>query len=213
MTTIVVLGMHRSGTSMVSSMLHTMGVSMGTKFIEADEHNVLGYWEDRKPLEINKDILYSVKGNWKKMVTKREIEPLYDAYGTRMKNFVSDREGKTGSMLLWGFKDPRTCMTIWLWHKVLVAPRYIIVHRRQEDTIKSLLKAHGRWDWSALIQHYTQHIKAFTGIYPEAQVHYVSYDVLVKKDEYAKAATMGLASFVGCPAKVEAGFDMIKERE
>ncbi|HEA80895.1 MAG TPA: sulfotransferase family protein, partial [Maribacter sp.] len=39
MNTVVVLGMHRSGTSLVAKILHTIGISMGQEFLDADDAN------------------------------------------------------------------------------------------------------------------------------------------------------------------------------
>ena len=57
MSQIVVLGMHRSGTSLLSSILRRMGVNMGTNFLNEDYWNPYGYWEDKDFLWINKGIL------------------------------------------------------------------------------------------------------------------------------------------------------------
>ena len=43
---ILVVGMHRSGTSLVGSILNHYGFYMHTR--EANQHNVNGYFEDKK---------------------------------------------------------------------------------------------------------------------------------------------------------------------
>ena len=46
----VILGMHRSGTSVVSRGLKVLGVDLGNRLIVPDKFNPKGYWED---LDIN----------------------------------------------------------------------------------------------------------------------------------------------------------------
>ena len=59
MTTIVVLGMHRSGTSLVTRLLVEMGVYMGPRL---DVRN----WEDADFQKTNQTILDMAGGNWGK---------------------------------------------------------------------------------------------------------------------------------------------------
>jgi len=63
-TPIVVLGMHRSGTSLVAGILRNAGVLMGDKFLPPDEFNLRGYFEDTDFLWINKGILESAGASW-----------------------------------------------------------------------------------------------------------------------------------------------------
>jgi len=50
---IVVLGMHRSGTSAVTKSLELMGVGLGDKLHPAGFDNPKGFWEDRVCIQIN----------------------------------------------------------------------------------------------------------------------------------------------------------------
>jgi hypothetical protein len=44
-TVLVVLGMHRSGTSALTGMLHHLGVALGEHLMPASADNPRGYWE------------------------------------------------------------------------------------------------------------------------------------------------------------------------
>lgn len=213
MTTVVVLGMHRSGTSLVSSMLHKMGVNMGEVLIPPDDNNLHGYWEDDAVLVLNKAILASLDSDWRKIVTRKQIESARKKYLPKLKKFVAAKETKDISRLLWGFKDPRTCLTIWLWHDVLTAPRYVIVRRQKRDVIHSLKRAYGKGNWFDLIKHYEQHVRAFVGLNKNLQVHYVSYDDLISDDSFAISATVGLASFVGTPGQARQALSMVRKKK
>ena len=115
--------------------------------------------------------------------------------------------------MLWGFKDPRTCLTIWLWHEVLTDPRYVVVRRRKKDVVHSLKKAYGKGNWFDLIKHYEQHIRAFIGLNRPTYVHYVSYDDLISGDGFAIATAVGLASFVGTPGTAREALKLVEEKQ
>ncbi|MCK4816954.1 hypothetical protein KA005_14390, partial [bacterium] len=63
-TPIIILGMHRSGTSIVANMLHRIGISMGEDLLKSDKFNPNGYYEDADFLGINKGILTNSEGTW-----------------------------------------------------------------------------------------------------------------------------------------------------
>lgn len=54
---LVVLGMHRSGTSLISAALEALGVSFGDNLIPGRADNPKGYWEDERLVELNNDVL------------------------------------------------------------------------------------------------------------------------------------------------------------
>ena len=63
--TIVILGMHRSGTSMLAGILEKLGISMGKSTIEKSINNPFGYFEDYEFLDLNQRILKDASGSWK----------------------------------------------------------------------------------------------------------------------------------------------------
>ena len=56
-TIVAILGMHRSGTSLVGQMLHAMGVPMGSNLVVANEYNERGYYEDNVVVRIHDKLL------------------------------------------------------------------------------------------------------------------------------------------------------------
>ena len=64
MTTIIVTGMHRSGTSMVAGILKLCGVYFGDNLLHPQQENPKGFFEDLEFLEINKEILACSGGSW-----------------------------------------------------------------------------------------------------------------------------------------------------
>jgi hypothetical protein len=64
--TIVILGMHRSGTSTIARILASIGINMGERIMGANESNPFGHYENLDFVELNDEILINAGGSWKK---------------------------------------------------------------------------------------------------------------------------------------------------
>ena len=60
----VVLGMHRSGTSALTGMLHQAGLSAPIDALGATESNPYGYWESSFLVEISNQLLKNLGSDW-----------------------------------------------------------------------------------------------------------------------------------------------------
>lgn len=54
---VIVAGMHRSGTSLVASMISSLGIDLGEHQLTADRNNRRGYFEDVDFLALNRRML------------------------------------------------------------------------------------------------------------------------------------------------------------
>ena len=65
-TIVCTLGMHRSGTSLVSRVLNVLGVYLGPEehLMRPSSDNPTGHWESRPIKEINDEILSILGGSW-----------------------------------------------------------------------------------------------------------------------------------------------------
>ena len=54
---VLVLGMHRSGTSALARGLQMLGVYLGNNFLSPQPDNPTGYWEDKNICELNERLL------------------------------------------------------------------------------------------------------------------------------------------------------------
>lgn len=94
---VVVLGAHRSGTSVCAGVLHHLGVNMGTRLLPANEKNPKGFFED---LDIS-DLHHLMIGSWHDP-TDKVTPALIEKYFKLIK--------KKSNQALWGVKDPKLCM-------------------------------------------------------------------------------------------------------
>src|SRR5581483_7497589 len=67
-TIICVLGMHRSGTSMVAQVLHALGLDLGPEehLMRPSSANPTGHWENEPITELNDALLERLGGSWDK---------------------------------------------------------------------------------------------------------------------------------------------------
>ena len=56
-TALVVLGMHRSGTSALTGMLHRLGVALGEHLMPATNDNPRGYWEHADIVKVHERLM------------------------------------------------------------------------------------------------------------------------------------------------------------
>lgn len=131
----VVLGMHKSGTSLISETLHASGIEMveGEPTARYDQ----GYHHERRRTgEINKDLL-GARGldslDTIRTVGLFEADPGHVAEAAA---FVAEmgREDRD-----WGFKDPRTCLTYEVWRSVLPPHKLICVYRDLAEVTRHYL--------------------------------------------------------------------------
>src|ERR671922_675098 len=62
---IVVLGMHRSGTSVIARGLRVLGVELGNRLMPPFEgNNSKGFWEDLDINQLNIEMLHFLKSDW-----------------------------------------------------------------------------------------------------------------------------------------------------
>src|ERR1700683_5721745 len=64
---VLVLGMHRSGTSALARGLQMLGVYLGNHFISPNPDNPTGYWEDRNIFGLNERLLAVFGLKWEEV--------------------------------------------------------------------------------------------------------------------------------------------------
>ena len=145
---VVVLGMHRSGTSAVAGCLHGLGVDFGPRLMPATEDNPRGYYEHIDIVNLHDRLLLALGGSWDET---RALPPDWlsdDALTGRYRADLLDllrRDLPTAP--LWGLKDPRLCRLLPWWEPVWTAtntrPLYVIVRRHPAEVAASLARREG----------------------------------------------------------------------
>jgi len=117
---VIVIGMHRSGTSALAGLLHKHNIIMGedANFIPKPlPENPKGFYENYLFREINDKIAgqygYKIK-SWDINIPHMRKANIITRY--RMKKLLKKYNKKYKK---WGWKDPRTCLTLDIWLREL----------------------------------------------------------------------------------------------
>ncbi|MFO1241943.1 MAG: sulfotransferase [Rickettsiales bacterium] len=143
---IVVLGPHRSGTSLVTRLINMMGAyfDAGNASIGFNDENPKGFWERSDVIKCDEDILKHYNSswdrldNWKFAAPKKTPKDLEEV-ATKMKNIILEMDGHRP----WVMKDPRMCLTFPFWKTLLEVPVLVVVYRDPVEVAVSLRQRNG----------------------------------------------------------------------
>ncbi|MBD8090448.1 hypothetical protein IFT48_10670 [Pseudomonas fluorescens] len=142
---VIVLGMHRSGTSAIAAGLEQLGLVMGSSLFQGDEWNPKGYFEERRVVEFNNRLLALYDRRWDSpLPPSLERDSRWDESVDEAVDLV---RGLFGDTPAWGFKDPRMCQLAPFWGQVFsrlrVKPKLMMVVRNPTEVAHSLARRDG----------------------------------------------------------------------
>ncbi len=134
--TLMVVGMHRSGTSLISNWLYRCGLQLGEHLLEAGNGNVEGHFEDVEFLKMHEEILTSNDYPASGYVYDKVIDiSIYQL--AKLKSVI---KLKNQLYPQWGWKEPRTCLFLDLYRELLPNSKYLVIVRDYAAVVYSLLK-------------------------------------------------------------------------
>ena len=192
-TVVMIVGMHRSGTSALAGLLHHSGISMGCEenFIpKALPQNPKGFYENHEFRLLNDALLkknhYHVK-SWA-VNTPSKIKTSF-LLQMRMKRLLKKELKKN---INWGWKDPRNCLTLKAWLDVLKAmclrnyTKILYIYRHPISVAKSLA-TRGDTDYESALRLWKNYnltvMKALR--HKKCDAFYLSYEELIQHPEKA----------------------------
>lgn len=145
---IIVLGMHRSGTSALARVLNLTGVDLGSNLMPpAPNANENGFWEHMDIFRSNEKLLQDLNSSWD------DVRPYpagwwnSDIAETYKLEIISILERDFAGSKFWGVKDPRICRFLPLWVPLLneidSKPLFIFIIRNPLEVVASLAKRNG----------------------------------------------------------------------
>ncbi|MEI8318081.1 MAG: glycosyltransferase [Planctomycetia bacterium] len=139
---ILVLGMHRSGTSALTRIIGHLGATLPLDPMPETADNPGGYWESRSIARFNNRLLESAGTRW------NDDAPLPAAWFADPARAADREEGGAlvdaafGAAQLLAFKDPRLCRLLPFWKEVLadrgIEPCAVIALRDPAEVARSL---------------------------------------------------------------------------
>lgn len=126
----IVLGMHKSGTTLVSRILHHSGINMGEHedSLSYDQGNM---YERQSTFEMNVALLKHK--SYIDVITEKTPNPI-DPTPAQQKEMQAIIRHCDESYENWGFKDPRSCLTYATWEDYLPPHKIIAVYRNPSES-------------------------------------------------------------------------------
>ena len=143
----IIIGMHRSGTSLLARLLEQNGCYMGYQQLAGLTESSLMYDINKKLLEMA-DSSWSCPENWLNLQSK-----LQDVLGLYIPEFLTDYweqyvskhnpqrsvlPSHTECSIPWGWKDPVNSLTYRQWYKIFPKAKFIHIYRHPVDVVNSL---------------------------------------------------------------------------
>jgi len=181
---VLVLGMHRSGTSALARALSLMGATLPANVIGRSLGNDAGHWEPERLVAINDEILAELGSSWDDWrpldmpalaVDRREH------YKSQIRTIIEEEYGSTKLFVL---KDPRLCRFGLLYDEILtglgVRTIYAIIYRNPLSVARSLAARNGYSpEYSTLL--WLRHMLDSEQATRHRERSFVSYERLMEK--------------------------------
>ena len=145
---VVVLGMHRSGTSAVTRLLNLLGADVPSKLMPpVPDNNPLGFWESQEIAEIHDELLASAGSSWDDVAAFPRTWFDSDVAKSFQDRVVQILRAHFAASRLFVIKDPRICRLVPFWRTVLnefgAKPHYVISVRNPLEVAASLKSRDG----------------------------------------------------------------------
>ena len=204
---ILCVGMHRSGTSLTTSLLESLGVCLPGELIEADAANPSGYYENQSIVSAQEQLLKDLGYWWPTERASRgmpESVVKKQVYKDYVKWLTGDLEKLlNGSQNQIAIKDPRTSLLIPAWkqaaHKLGLSLRIVICIREPRDVCWSLVCRDGDsvgMTWSRAQRLWMEHYKSLLRDLKDEKAIVIRYESWLNP-HIARKQLNSLANFIG----------------
>jgi len=193
---IVILGMHRSGTSAITRALQVMSVNLGSNLMPPVEGvNPKGFWEDIDLNALNIEMLTAIGLSWDSLsiVTPAMVDKLIEkGYQIRALEMLAEKIELYG---VFGFKDPRVTKLLPFWLKVFDGcdfPTQFVVSIRNPMSVVESLKKRDDFDREKSYLLWLESVVRSLVVVVDFEVVLIDYDNLISSPvrELSKISAM-----------------------
>jgi hypothetical protein len=127
-TALVVLGMHRSGTSALAGVLSKMGAHLPQDLMAPADQNPKGFFESNRITGLNEELLASADKKWfsyDPIAVDWFASPKAMEFEARALEALDADYGRSHLFVL---KDPRICRLLPFWHRILAQAGCCVLH-------------------------------------------------------------------------------------
>ncbi|HEV2213448.1 MAG TPA: sulfotransferase family protein, partial [Gammaproteobacteria bacterium] len=147
MKMLMILGMHRSGTSVLAGTCRLLGADLGDRMMAAAGDNVMGFWEHEEIVRLHDELLDRLGFSWDDVRALPEKWWTYEVIRPQRLALLEVLKRDFGGSELACVKDPRLCRLLPLWQDLLKElgwqPLYLVATREPAEVIASLKTRNG----------------------------------------------------------------------
>ncbi|SEJ01079.1 hypothetical protein SAMN04487995_3017 [Dyadobacter koreensis] len=133
--TLIIAGMHRSGTSLITQWLYRCGLHVGENLLGSGIGNDDGHYEDIVFYDFQRKLLTN-KNIHDSGFTAECVPRLDPEEKKALKNIINR---KNSLFEEWGWKDPRTCLFLRDYQELIPNAFYLVVFRDWRSTVSSMI--------------------------------------------------------------------------
>jgi glycosyltransferase involved in cell wall biosynthesis len=209
---IVVLGAHRSGTSLCAAAIESLGADACLGEHYTNEENRKGFFEHPDIVDFNDRLLAALGGSWDNPLFQNSVAVSEPSMLAWLEEGVDLFKGIYGDADVAVIKDPRMCQLLPFWHSVFSWAGYqensvYYVHTLRsavEVALSQKQRKEANADYYELGKTLAEGAALWLSLSAQAleqargyNVHYLSYPALLSEPEQV---LQGLATFTGLPA-------------
>jgi len=146
-TAVLVLGMHRSGTSALTRLVNFLGASLPQHLVPASQSNPRGQWESKPLVALHDELLAALDSSWDDWRAPGARWKETDAaarFAGRIRLAIDEEYGNAPMFVM---KDPRLCRTLPYWMSILeksgIRSAPLIIVRNPLEVAESLRQRDG----------------------------------------------------------------------
>jgi GT2 family glycosyltransferase/glycosyltransferase involved in cell wall biosynthesis len=192
-TALLIIGMHRAGTSALARVCSLRGAALPRDVLPANRGNLSGYWEPRGVTELNERILDCFDSAWNDpfaATASLALSEVPSRFGEEARRVLEDEYAGERLFVL---KDPRCTLLHEFWREAIqsagIDARTVVMMRPCEEVVESLVRRDGSHPASAALLYSAYGLQAADAARYAAS--FVTYRQLV--DDW-RAATARIAA-------------------
>lgn len=116
---VLVLGMHRAGSSAITRFLNFLGCKLPHTLLDANPTNPAGHWESDAIRAFNDDVLAEAGSSWSDWLPMHAQWAKSQTYQYNLQAAAKILDAEFGDAPLFVLKDPRICRLASFWYEVL----------------------------------------------------------------------------------------------
>ncbi|MBL8882208.1 MAG: glycosyltransferase [Hyphomicrobium sp.] len=180
---LMVVGMHRSGTSSVAGLYRCLGADLGISLMPPAPDNPKGFFENNRIVFAHDALLAALDRAWNSLIPPdpgwATSEDAVQA--CRQIKFILAKECRSNAPV-WMVKDPRVCLLMPLWHQIAAdfgrMLKTVVVVRHPEE-IAASLRAREKMPFDDAMQLCLKHTQALAGNALPQGTQGIVYDALL----------------------------------